>query len=382
MKLDPVRTLLGGATPRQFLARHWQTRPLLVRGARPGFTGVIEPSDLMRLACDEQVESRIVVRGVGEKPWQVLHGPFRPATFRKLGKQGWTLLVQDLNHHVQAAHELLQAFRFLPHARLDDVMVSYAPPGGGVGPHVDSYDVFLLQGTGRRRWRIGAQRDVSLIDGAPLKLLRRFAPEQDWILDPGDMLYLPPNYAHDGTAVTTCMTYSIGFRAPAWQELTEQFLVWLQDRVRRDGLYADPGLAPTRSPGRLGSQLLDQCTAQLAHIRWNRSDVSRFLGCYLTEPKPTVFFTPPPSPLSRTAFERRAWRDGVALDRKSRMLYTGRVVFLNGELTQLDAPAAKHLRTLADSGHLRPAPAFRVSLSEPLYGWYRAGFIQLPSQPR
>ncbi len=380
MRRDSLRTLLGGATPRQFLARHWQKRPLLVRGARPGFAGVIDPPALMRLACDEQVESRIVVRGSGRQPWRVLHGPFRPSTFRQLGKHHWTLLVQDLNHHVQGAHELMRAFRFLPHARLDDVMVSYAVPGGGVGPHVDSYDVFLLQGPGQRRWRISAQRDLTMVDGAPLKLLRRFTPEQDWTLEAGDMLYLPPSYAHDGTALTHCTTYSVGFRAPAWQELTEQFLVWLQDRVQQDGRYADPGLAPTRSPGRLGSHVVAQCAAQLARIRWTRSDVSRFLGCYLTEPKPSVYFAAPPDPLSRAAFERRAWRDGVVLDRRSRMLYTGRDVFLNGELERLDPAAARHLRTLADTGTLHPPPALRNSISESLYGWYRAGFIHLASE--
>ncbi|MCC7546591.1 MAG: cupin domain-containing protein [Burkholderiales bacterium] len=376
MPRDSSRRLLGGATPAQFLARHWQKRPLLVRGAVPGFAGAIDAHELMRLACDEHVESRIVVRG-RRRNWQVLHGPFRPSAFRSLGERGWTLLVQDLNHHVQAAHDLLRAFRFLPNARLDDVMASYAAPGGGVGPHVDSYDVFLLQGPGIRRWRIGRQRDLGLVQGAPLKLLRRFAPTQEWRLGPGDMLYLPPSYAHDGTAMTACMTYSIGFRAPAWQELTSQFLAWLQDRVKREGLYTDPDLTPTHTPGRLGAGLIDRAAEQLARIRWSRADVSRFLGCYLTEPKPSVFFTPPAQALGRSVFERLAWRHGVALDRKSRMLYNGREIFLNGELEPLDGTAAKHLRALADAGSLRPGPDLRVSLSEPLYAWYRAGFIHL-----
>jgi len=378
MNHDPTRTLLGGASVREFLARHWQKRPLLVRSAMPGFQGVLDPGELMRLANDERVESRVVIRGRGSN-WQVLHGPFRPSLFRRLGERGWTLLVQDLNHHVQAAHELLHCFRFIPHARLDDVMVSYAPPGGGVGPHVDSYDVFLLQGPGRRRWRIGRQRDLGMIDGAPLKLLRHFRPTQEWIVEAGDMLYLPPSYAHDGTATSACTTYSIGFRAPAWQELVAQFLVYLQERVEEGGLYGDPGLRPTRSPGRLGRDMIEQAAARIDRIRWSRSDVSRFLGCHLSEPKPTVFFTPPPSPLSRTAFVRRAWRDGVVLDRKSRMLYDGKDVFLNGEREALAASAARQLRTLADLGSLRPAPSLRDSLSEPLYAWYRAGFLHLQS---
>jgi len=379
MQNDSLRTLLGGTTARRFLSEHWQKKPMLVRAAMPRFAGLIEPGALMQLACEEQVEARVVVR-TGTR-WQVLHGPFRPAVFRRLGQRGWTLLVQDLNHHVAGAHELLRAFRFVPNARLDDVMVSYAPPGGGVGPHVDSYDVFLLQGPGQRRWRIGRQRDLRLVEGAPLKVLQHFKPTRDEVLEAGDMLYLPPSYAHEGTAVTACSTYSIGFRAPAWQELSAQFLAYLQDRIERRGMYADPGLRPTRTPGRLGKDMVDRAHAQLQRIRWTRADVSRFMGCYLTEPKPTVFFVPPVVPLSRKAFERKAWLHGVALDPKSRMLYTGAGVFLNGEPEPLDSTAARHVRTLADCGSLRPAPALRDTLSEPLYAWYRAGFLHLVRDP-
>jgi len=379
MQIDPLRALLGGKTPRQFLSTHWQKKPMLVRAALPQFRGLIEPRALMQLACDEQVEARVVVRS-GSR-WQVLHGPFRPAVFRRLGQRGWTLLVQDLNHHVAGAHELLRAFRFIPNARLDDVMVSYAPPGGGVGPHVDSYDVFLLQGPGQRRWRIGRQRDLRLVEGAPLKLLQHFQPAREYVLEAGDMLYLPPSYAHEGTAVTACTTYSIGFRAPAWKELTTQFLAYLQNHIERTGMYADPNLRPTKTPGKLGKDMLDQAWAQVQRIRWTRADVTRFMGCYLTEPKPTVFFVPPQAPLSHTAFVRKAWQRGVSLDPKSRMLYNGTEIFLNGEPEHLDRGTARHLRTLADCGSLRPAPALRDSLSDPLYAWYRAGFLHLVTHP-
>lgn len=339
------------------------------------FRGVLEPRELMQIACMDGVESRLVIhRGAH---WEVRHGPFRPSIFRSLGMRGWTLLVQDLNHHVPAADVLLRAFSFIPYARLDDVMVSYAPPGGGVGPHMDSYDVFLLQGPGQRRWRIGAQRDLALVEGAPLKLLARFRPQQEWVLDPGDMLYLPPAYAHEGTAVTSCMTYSIGFRAPAWQELATQFLAYLQEHIEQEGRYRDPQLRPTSNPGRLGGELLRQACRQLDRIRWSRADVARFMGCYLSEPKPHVFFTPPRAPLSRAVFVRQACRKGVVLDPKSRMLYNGAEIFLNGEPEVMEPVLAKHLRILADVGSMQPTSTLEDALLERLYAWYRAGFLHL-----
>ena len=208
--------MLGGLTAGSFLQGHWQKRPLLVRAALPEFAGMLQPRELMQLACREDAQARVVVR-TGRR-WEVHHGPFTAAFFKRLAPARWTLLVQDVNHFLPRARELLERFRFLPYARLDDVMVSYAPRGGGVGPHFDSYDVFLLQAHGRRRWRIGAQRDLTLVPGAPLKLLARFRPQEEHVLEPGDMLYLPPGVPHHGEAVDACMTFSIGMRAPSQAE--------------------------------------------------------------------------------------------------------------------------------------------------------------------
>src|SRR5439155_8345072 len=188
--------LLGGATPARFLRRCWQKQPLLVRGAIARFEGLLPARALFALAGRDDVESRLVMREHGR--WSVRQGPFRRADFQALPRRNWTLLVQGLNMHLDAADALLQRFAFIPFSRLDDVMVSYDAPGGGVGPHCDSYDVFLLQGKGRRRWRIGRQRDLALKPRMPLKILARFRPEQEWVLGPGDMLYLPPAIAHEG----------------------------------------------------------------------------------------------------------------------------------------------------------------------------------------
>jgi 50S ribosomal protein L16 3-hydroxylase len=328
----------------------------------------------MRLAGRDDVQSRVVVRE--GRTWQVHHGPFKPTFFRRLVAQRWTLLVQDVNLFVPAARPLLARFRFVPDARFDDLMVSYAPPGGGVGPHFDSYDVFLLQGLGRRRWRIGNQRDLALVKGAPLKLLARFRPQQEWVLEPGDMLYLPPRWAHDGIAVDDCMTYSIGFRAPAWQELGSEFLAWLQDHVRLDGIYADPGLAPARHPARLDERMLRQTQARLERIRWGRADVLRFLGCHLTEPKAHVFFSPPQAAARRAVFVQRARRGSLALALGSRMLYTRNLSFINGECEAVQGDTLRRLQALADTGRIRLGPGEPSALVGLLHRWQCAGWLE------
>ena len=366
--------MLGGLTAVSFLQRHWQKRPLLVRAALPEFAGMLQPRELMQLACREDAQARVVVR-TGRR-WEVHHGPFTAAFFKRLAPARWTLLVQDVNHFLPRARELLERFRFLPYARLDDVMVSYAPPGGGVGPHFDSYDVFLLQAHGRRRWRIGAQRDLTLVPGAPLKLLARFRPQEEHVLEPGDMLYLPPGHAHDGVAVDDCMTCSIGFRAPAWQELAGQFLTYLQDHVALEGLYADPETRPSTRPARLPADMVRAAAAQLARVRWSGRDVSRFLGCYLTEPKPHVYFTRPGAPLSRAAFRGRVRRHGVELDPRTQMLYAGSLVFINGEALEGGAWAGR-LRTLADQRALTAEQVDDDGLPDLLHAWYRAGHLHV-----
>ena len=211
---DRPLPLLGGLTPAQFMRRHWQKKPLLIRSAIPGFRPLLSRARLFALATRAEVESRLVTR-YGSRSWALEHGPLKRAALPSLAAPSWTLLVQGVDLHDDAVHGLLQSFRFVPDARLDDLMISWASPGGGVGPHFDSYDVFLLQAQGRRRWRIGRVQDPALDEDAPLKILKRFVAEEEHVLEPGDMLYMPPEWAHDGVAYGgACMTYSIGFRAP------------------------------------------------------------------------------------------------------------------------------------------------------------------------
>ncbi|MFN3544544.1 MAG: JmjC domain-containing protein [Thiobacillus sp.] len=371
-----TNSLLGGLSPARFLREVWHKRPLLIRNAVPGFAGLATAAELQALACRDDVESRLV-QGSGTQ-WQLDHGPFRKSDFKRLPKTEWTLLVQSLNHFLPEADALLARFDFVPHARLDDLMVSYAVPGGSVGPHFDSYDVFLLQGSGHRRWQISTQTDLALIDDAPLKILRRFKPEDEWVLGPGDMLYLPPHVAHYGVAVDACTTYSIGFRAPTADELAQGFLMFLQDSIKLEGRYADPDLRLQKHPGEIGRAMLEQIEAMLAKIRWTRRDVAEFAGRYLSEPKPNVFFDPPEAPLGRAAFARAARQRGVALDPKSRLLFTGKRFFINGEAFAPSAAEIAALTQLADRRRLAAPP---VALQPRLYEWYEAGWLEIADEP-
>ena len=202
------QTLLGGLSPKDFLRRHWQKRPLLVRRALPGFRGVASSAQLAALARRPDVESRLVQRSGAR--WRVEQGPFEQIALRRNS----TLLANGVNLHRGAADALLRRFDFLPQARLDDVMVSWAGPGGGVGPHVDSYDVFLVQGAGRRVWRLQRPRAWRMVEGAPLRLVADFVPDEELLVEPGDVLYVPPGWAHDGVALEECQTCSVGLRAP------------------------------------------------------------------------------------------------------------------------------------------------------------------------
>ena len=352
--------LLGGLATRAFLSRHWQKQALLVRQAIPRFGGVLDFREMIALACSDTVESRLVVRD--GRHWTLRHGPFDRADFRRLPARNWTLLT---------------SFAFIPHARLDDLMVSYAVPGGSVGPHFDAYDVFLLQGEGERRWRIGRQDDLDLMPRAPLKILRRFRPEGEAILVGGDMLYLPPKFAHHGVAVTECTTWSIGYRAPTHQELASRFLSDLADRLALPGQYADPDLATTSRPGRIGGALVAATERLLAGIHWRRRDVTDFLGRHLTEPKPQVFFDPPPHQ-SSTAVVARIRRHGAKLDRRSLMLYADHAVYLNGEEYRFPRGVPAPLRELADRRCLG-AQAVPAPVATVLYDWWAAGFIRLPA---
>jgi 50S ribosomal protein L16 3-hydroxylase len=334
--------MLGGLTPRTFLRRCWQKRPLFVRNALPQFVTMIDPRALAALARRDDVESRIVERR-GSR-WETLHGPFGKVSVRK---KNWTILVSGVNLHARAADDLLRRFQFIPQARLDDVMVSYATPGGGVGPHVDSYDVFLVQGFGRRRWRVG---------------------RNEYLAQPGDLLYLPPGVRHDGVALEPCATFSVGFRAPRGAELGAAFLDWLHERGLPEAAYRDPGLQPATHPGRIPAPMLDFAASTLQKISWSRGDVADFLGRYLTTPKAHVVFR-------RSRARQGLERARVRLDRKTQLLYCGARFFINGEALAVPARLAPALRRLADARAASGKDLAARPLAVLISGWQRAGWV-------
>ncbi|MBA2689343.1 MAG: cupin domain-containing protein [Burkholderiales bacterium] len=365
-----------GMPVRRFLREYWQKQPLLIRGACSGFTGLLSPAELFCLACRDDAEARLI-RRIG-RDWRLSQGPFKSKDFLTGPKQkNWTLLLHDLNHFLPRAAALLRQFDFIPHARVDDVMVSYATEGGGVGPHFDSYDVFLLQGLGQRRWQLSGQQDHDLVADAPLKILRKFKPEQEWLLDPGDMLYLPPGYAHCGVATIECMTYSIGFRAPSAQDLASAFLSHLQDKLSFDGQYADPDLKIAQHPGKIPAAMVEFATSVMNRIVWDKKEVGHFLGVYFSEPKPHVFFSPPMRPLPQVKFIARAVKSGLRLHLKSRLLFLDNVFYCNGESFKPPKSALRLLRTLADYRFVTALGALDDRTAAQLYAWYCAGFFEL-----
>lgn len=364
--------LLGGMTPEEFLADYWQKKPLLVRQALPGFGNWLGRDGLSELACRDDAEGRLVRAQRGQ--WLLDHGPFEREDLDALPKRGWSLLVSGVNHLLPECDRLLHSFDFIPTARLDDLMVSYAPPGGGVGPHFDSYDVFLIQGLGRRRWEISGQDDLTLVDGAPLRILRSFRVDQSWELEPGDMLYLPPRFAHNGIALTDCMTWSVGFRAPKAEEIVGQFLTYLQDNLKLEGLYADPDLKRPRHPAEIPTEMLEWTVRTIKSLRWDKADITDFLGRYLSEPKAHIFFDPPERPLSLTAFRKAVAKHGLELDARTQLLFRARSFFMNGERIEASETMAPVLHELADRRKL-DAPGLDNGLLSLFHLWYLAGYL-------
>lgn len=379
---DQPLALLGGLSPQQFMKKHWQKKPLLVRQAVPGFQPVLNKAQLFELSGREDVESRLIVQQLSAAPstrsrkkapappaWTLAHGPFDPTRFPPTTQPGWTLLVQGVDLHNDTLHELLGRFRFVPDARLDDLMISWASEKGGVGPHFDSYDVFLLQAAGRRHWRIGRQKDLSLQPDVPLKILTRFVPEEEHVLEPGDMLYLPPRWAHDGIALDEgCMTYSMGFRVPQRASLAAELALRMTDAFEDNTLYKDAQQPATATPARIPDTLQAFAQDALQRLLSDRDSLACAVGEVMTEPKPKVWFEEAQSD----------WTGGaVRLDRRTRMMYDDKHVFINGDSFRAAGADARLMRRLADQRALSARDVSKASAGalELLAEWHGAGWL-------
>ncbi|MDH5857736.1 cupin domain-containing protein [Lampropedia aestuarii] len=387
-------TLLGGLTPAQFMRHHWQRKPLLIRQAIKDFSAPVDAQALFALASQEEVQSRLII-SEPDGGWELRNGPFKPKQIPTQSQKAWTMLVQGVDLYQQQAHALLQQFSFIPQARLDDLMISYASDQGGVGPHFDSYDVFLLQAKGTRRWRIGKQKDLTLQQGVPLRILEHFEAEEEWLLEPGDMLYLPPMYAHDGIAEgNDCMTYSIGFRSPNRAELASTLLErlaepddWGDDdedgneqapAAHASVLYKDAKQTATATSGAIPEAMQQFARAAVMHKLQQPHAIEQLLGEYLSEPKAAVYFSEADHPDAvdgewALAHEPTA----IALNRKTRMLYDEYFLYINGESYRVAGKDSTLLRQLADRRAL-PYPQFK-QLSKPaqeiLHEWIDQGWL-------
>lgn len=370
-----------GMPPHLFLRDYWQKRPLLVRGAFPGFESPITPEDLAGLACEEAALSRVVLHDRKRDRWELRNGPFAEEAFPKLPKKDWTLLVQDVDKWDMDVRSLLSAFRFLPTWRLDDIMVSFAAPGGSVGAHVDQYDVFLLQAHGHRRWQIDSRpgAPTAFRDDAELKLLREFTPDHDWVLAPGDMLYLPPGVPHHGVAEDACLTFSIGMRAPSQAELLLDFAEELAASLPEQSRYADPDLALPDDPSEIDEAAFARVRAALASLQaLDETTMRRWFGRFITQYRSAGELAAPARAPSLQATEdalakggrllrhphaRHAWaREGqrarlhanglaYAMGLASARLLAGAEVLDHPALASLDADGRTALQALLAQGH-------------------------------
>jgi 50S ribosomal protein L16 3-hydroxylase len=364
--------LLGGLSPETFMRRHWQKKPLLVRQALPGVQPPVTRSDMFALAERDEVESRLIVKDAARPAgWTLRHGPVPRRSLPPVKRPAWSLLVQGLDLHVPAARAMLERFRFVPDARLDDLMISYATEGGGVGPHLDNYDVFLIQVHGRRRWRYGRCADESFVEGVPLKLLRHFEPEFDEVLEPGDLLYLPPRWGHDGVAEGgECMTCSVGFRVASGEEFAADMLTRVADALRDEEghLYRDPRQPATANPGRIPPMLQDFALAAVERRLRGGTALQLALGEALTEPKAHVWFQPGEPPWAGQA---------VRLDARTRMMYDEQHVFINGESFRAAGRDARLMALLADDRRLsaRALQGLSDGARDLLAAWAEDGWL-------
>lgn len=315
--MNEVSSILGGIAPVDFLKEYWQKKPLLIRNALPGFEPPVTPDELAGLACEEEVTSRLIIEKGGAYPWQLLEGPFDEAQFSTLPETHWTLLVQEVDRLVPEVKVLLEYFRFIPNWRIDDIMISYAPKDGGVGAHIDNYDVFLLQGMGHRRWQISSNpvKEERLVPDLDVRILEDFEPDQDWVLGPGDMLYLPPRIPHYGVALDECMTLSVGFRAPSYAELLHGFVIDAMQRLDDpEGRYSDPDLKPQMNAGEISPSALKKIRSILESLLRDEREIDRWFGRFITEPRRFDYGIPLDTPCTSDQIAELL-RDGAPLER-------------------------------------------------------------------
>ena len=379
MRLNRKTHILGKTSINDFLKNYWQKKPLLIKNAIANFESPITESDLFTIAQNEEAVSRLIE--YKQDIWQVKYGPFKKSDLPKKTNIPWTILVQNINHYLPFAESFLNLFKFIPYARLDDLMISYATKKGSVGPHFDSYDVFLFQAQGIREWKISDQKKFTLDKKSSIKIITNFKSKNSWVLKPGDMLYLPPNIGHWGISQSDdCLTYSIGFRAPATFEIQSKFLDFIQDHLitNENEIYKDPNLAPQKNPAEISSNMTKAMRNIVDRLRWDKSSINHFIGQLLSEPiESSIFETR--RPLSLKAFEKRIVNKTLKLNSKTRMLFIKNNFYINGEFIKIDKKYTPFLKQLANDREISLESSFNKrdlnALGIVLLPLYEAGFI-------
>ncbi len=382
-----------GLNASDFLRDYWQKSPLLMARALPYYRCPVGPGELAGLACEDEVESRIVLERGGIRPWEARQGPFDEKAFSQLPSSHWTLLVQDVEKHVPDVAELLTAFQFLPKWRLDDIMISYAADQGSVGPHIDDYDVFLVQTMGRRRWQINTETDAGedYIHGLDLRILPSFTAEVQWVLEPGDILYLPPNVAHWGVAEgNDCMTCSVGYQAPSLHELTSAwFEELIQTQLPREQRYRDGELFVQQHNGEIDRSSLERIVAFLSRLQVQDFHTqARWFGRFITEPKPHLPVFPIDNPLTSTTLREEIGKHGLlARNRRSNFVFIRGCkgedyLYANGEEFVIPDHLIEFLQLISgtqemDIDTLKPWLTHRDSLRL-ITDLYNAGHLLIP----
>jgi len=379
MRLDRKNHILGKISNDVFLKKYWQKKPLLIRDAIKNFKSPITEKDLFRIAQNENAISRLIEfkRGI----WQVKYGPFKKLDLPKKINTPWTILVQNMNHHLPFAESFLNLFKFIPYARLDDLMVSFATKKGSVGPHFDSYDVFLFQAKGEREWKISEQKKFSLDKKSAIKIITNFKVKNTWVLKPGDLLYLPPNVGHWGVSQSDdCLTYSIGFRAPGTFEIQSKFLDFIQDNLitNKNDLYRDPNLNLQKNPAEINSNMIKKIQRIVNQLRWNTNSINNFIGQLLTEPIEGAVFETSKS-MTAEVFIKDLIKKPLKLNPKTRMLFIKNNFYINGELIEADKKSIMYLKQLANDREISIKSALNKkdlnALGIVLLPLYLSGFI-------
>jgi 50S ribosomal protein L16 3-hydroxylase len=379
MRLNRKTHILGKTSVDDFLKNYWQKKPLLIKNAIPNFVSPITESDLFIIAQNEEAVSRLIEHKQGI--WQVKYGPFKKSDLPKKTNIPWTILVQNINHYFPFAESFLNLFKFIPYARLDDLMISYATKKGSVGPHFDSYDVFLFQAQGAREWKISDQKKFTLDKQSSIKIITNFKSKNSWVLKPGDMLYLPPNIGHWGISQSDdCVTYSIGFRAPGTFEIQSKFLDFIQDHLitNENEIYKDPNLTPQKNPAEISSNMTKAIRNIVDRLRWDKSSINHFIGQLLSEPiENSIFETR--KPLSLKAFEKSIVHKTLRLNSKTRMLFIKNNFYINGEFIKIDKKYTSFLKQLANDREISLESTLNKrdlnALGIVLLPLYEAGFI-------